>query len=224
MMKKLQILALVGLFAITQSITCSQLQSEYDDLDRYNINIQETEIELLPGQPAPADTNGPIVIEEKIVNDYFTSNKVRTLITQETKNGKTIRFTKVSTTKNPTYFTLRNAALATGAVLGTAALAAWSSGMNLDDIQQYFGMGQNIDSEIELEKNQHTEKRLKRKLSDQEKADLRKFGISTKNDKKFNSTDEDRAQAIADYIKKNPNALILQDLLNTYTNNNTPQG
>jgi len=68
---------------------------------------------------APAEPGvivAPEILSDKIVGNYFNNGKTRTLITQETKDGKVIITTETWKTANPSYMTWRNGALVAGAV------------------------------------------------------------------------------------------------------------
>jgi hypothetical protein len=139
---------LVILLTIFQTVSCNQapaeslsmfetaLPSEFDNRDLYNFEEIEAVVDPGLGQSMPVDTVQPVVLEDKTVSDYFTTNKIKTLITQETKNGKTIRTTKTWTTRNPSYLTWANAGLAAAAV-GAAGL--YASGLNVEDLQKAAG-------------------------------------------------------------------------------------
>jgi hypothetical protein len=139
---------LVILLTIFQTVSCNQapaeslsmfetaLPSEFDNRDLYNFEEIEAVVDPGLGQSVPVDTVQPMVLEDKTVSDYFTTKKIKTLITQETKNGKTIRTTKTWTTRNPSYLTWANAGLAATAI-GAAGL--YASGLNVEDIQKAAG-------------------------------------------------------------------------------------
>ena len=75
----------------------------------YSISIVEAPAE-------PGVMIAPEIVSDKIVGNYFNNGKTRTLITQETKDGKVIITTETWKTANPSYMTWRNGALAVGAV------------------------------------------------------------------------------------------------------------
>lgn len=138
---------LVILLTIFQTVSCSQgpaeslslsnaESSKFDDRDLYNFEQIEVEVDPRLGESIAVDTMQPVVLEDKIVRDYFTTNEIKTLITQQTKNGKTIRTTKKWSTRNPSYFTWANAGLAAAAV-GAAGL--YASGLNIEDFQKAAG-------------------------------------------------------------------------------------
>ncbi len=62
----------------------------------------------------------PGIVSDKTVGNYLNNGKTRTLITQETRDGKLIMTTETWKTKNPSYLTMRNGVL----VVGASAVAA----------------------------------------------------------------------------------------------------
>jgi len=187
------------LLATSQAANCSQAQSEYDNIDKY---IKTTTTEEI-GTGASID-HEPRIIEDKVVRDYFTNNKVRTLIMQETKNSKTVRTTTTYVTKNPTIYNWRNAAIGAG-IIGTAAAAglAYSSGVNLEEIQKYFGSapvsGQPSAEQPKRQPN-GLEAEYKAQLKAQEDAaSAKQFGTYEGDMKDFqNSQEAARAQALVE--------------------------
>ncbi len=109
-------------FSITPMQKAEQSQQELQNseyprysTDKYIYAISSTE------QPAEEGVViEPVVISDKTVGNYLNNGKTRTLIMQETKDGKLITTTETWKTKNPSYMTVRNGAI----VVGTAAVVA----------------------------------------------------------------------------------------------------
>ena len=103
--------------------------------DKYLYKVTTSE------QPAEAGlVEVPVVVSDKISNNYLNSGKMRTLVSKSTKDGKTITTTEIWTTKNPSYLTVANGVMAVGAV-GAAVLTymkACKCQNDLKFVQDYF--------------------------------------------------------------------------------------
>lgn len=157
---KLKLSLLTTLVALSYVTYGAQVPSEYNDRDKYMYEKLEVIVEPAEGESVPGDTNGPVVLEDKVISDYLTTKKVKTFVTQQTKDGKTVRVTETWTTRTPSYTTWAN--MPTGTTLpGDADLALYTTGLNVKDFQQLenelgskFRSEQNDASAIPVEGNE----------------------------------------------------------------------
>jgi hypothetical protein len=104
-----------------QLIAQSQVELQKLEFPRYSTDQYVYSISSFDQPTAEGIIVAPVVISDKTVNNYLNNGKVRTLITQETKDNKIITRTEIWTTKSPSYLTWENGTLVVGAV-GVATL------------------------------------------------------------------------------------------------------
>lgn len=125
-MKNYKILfaAILLIFSVDQSFALPNvIPSEQQQVAESPVGLQNTEfppystdqnIYAITSTEEPAEPEivvTPVIISDKIVDNYFNTGKTRTLITQETRDGKMITTTETWKTKNPSYLTWKNGAL-----------------------------------------------------------------------------------------------------------------
>ncbi|MDP3788674.1 MAG: hypothetical protein Q8Q60_05170 [Candidatus Chromulinivorax sp.] len=118
----LLLLSIQQCFALAPDQHNEQSQQELQNLE-FPQNSTEQYLYVVSSTKQPAGEDviiEPVVISDKIVGNYFNNGKTRTLVTQETRDGKIITTTETWKTKNSSYLTVRNGAI----VVGTAAVVA----------------------------------------------------------------------------------------------------
>ena len=134
--KKYSIMLVMSLLIMSINQLLALQQMSQQDHEQVEFQSESIESEFLPYSTEayvytidrknlsaePGIVSKPVIISDVIANNYLNSGKIRTLITQETKNGLIITTTETWKTKNPSYLTWSNGALAVGAV-GAVAFA-----------------------------------------------------------------------------------------------------
>lgn len=126
---------LLSLFVVMQlfSFVSAHDLMQYYNPDLYLYDKQEVAEPVLTSQDLQMSATDMMIISDDVINqDYFTNKIVRTVVRKVRKDDQIVTTTETWTTKNPSYYTWRNAALISGML---ASVGVWC---NYDVVRKYF--------------------------------------------------------------------------------------